>query len=204
MAGRNLGSLPLSQVQANEFDWSYFVRIDVASPIGTKRFTDRYCGPTTPPAPSQQSFIDTSARTTSLSIDGSTQLWSEDDVVVGGLDQGQQTMLAVSWLSFANLEETPGAGPKWTGWANNPGLANAPVKVWHVRFDPATGAFVEKILMYDGKVDNARYGSRAELALRSAPIRRLVPTATAQLLGAGPIMPDLHTTIYWGDFTPRS
>lgn len=173
---RDLGGTPLGTIQANEIDWSYFVRIDIASPVGTKRWTDRPAGDFTG------------------NVDGSSQTWTGADLIMGPLDQGDQEM--VSWMDFANLDYT------WTSWANSPGLRGATVQVWVAWFD-AAGAVAGSYKVYDGRVDNGEYGPRAKMALtpQGRGWSRDVPYATIQELGFN-LMPAQGITIYWGTQVP--
>jgi hypothetical protein len=144
---RNLGTIPTSLPAANDVDWGYFVRLDIGGAVGTKRFTDYWKGDQT------------------LSIDGSSQLWSAADLRVGSLDQGRQNVLSVSSIDFANLPEPPATEGQWTTWANTPGLRNVIVYVYVGWFDLA-GAFAGSYKIYEGRVDNHELGRRAMLALK--------------------------------------
>lgn len=144
---RNLGTIPTSLPAANDVDWGYFVRLDIGGAVGTKRFTDYRKGDQT------------------LSIDGSSQLWSAADLRVGSLDQGRQNALSVSSIDFANLPESPETVGQWTTWANTPGLRNVIVYVYVGWFDLA-GAFAGSYKIYEGRVDNHDLGRRAMLALK--------------------------------------
>lgn len=165
MPGRNIGSIPTSLLQANVIDWAYFVRVDVGGAVGTKRFTDHHTGDQT------------------RSIDGSSQLWSFDDFLVGPLDQGNQSTLRVSWLNFANLPEPPATAGKWTTWANVPGLRHAVVFVYVGWYD-SDGAFAGSYKAYEGRIDNQECGRRAMLALKPhiAPWAKKAPWAVPSSL----------------------
>lgn len=137
---RDLGAGLVDLLQRNRIDWSYFVRIDLAAPVGTKRFTDRRVSVTE-------------------DIDGAPELWSTADLKVGRMSQGRQGPLTVSSLSFANLDNT------WTNWKNQVGLRGASVQVW-AGWYTAAGAFEEASLIYEGKIDSQQLGPRSELALK--------------------------------------
>jgi len=172
---RDLGTVTTGLLEANVVDFSYFIRLDIPAPTGTVRFTTRHTSVTE-------------------DIDGSEQLWSVADVVVGNLDQGQQTTGSVSTLSFANLDYA------WTVLANSPGLRDVDVQVWEGWFD-ADGDFVGSILRYEGQIDNQRCGERAEFALKPfrAFWRRRVVTQVPGIshLQPAPLMPDDNAIIYW-------
>lgn len=167
-----------SLTQANAVDFCHCVRIDGGAPMGTKRFTDR--------------AVDVVA-----DIDGAgSQTWTSADVNVSAVDQNGTNYLAVSSLSFANLDYT------WTSWAQSPGLRDAPVQVWRVWFD-AAGAIAGKYPLYIGSIDNQEHGIRSQLALKpfGAPWGRATPWQTLPMIDPvfAKLMPDRTVTIYWGD-----
>lgn len=183
-----LRSLPFSAslTQANDIIHYAFVRVDVASPIGTKRFTDMPGGLT-------------------ANIDGAGSLpWSEDAVMAGALDQSDQDTMKVSWLKFANLPESPATVGKWTTWANSPGLRNAPIFVYDAWFninaDLSIGSLAGALLLYQGKIDNHELLEVATLALKpfATPWTREVPWVTGLNLGAAALLPKQDTTVQWG------
>ncbi len=160
-----------------------FVRIDVSSPIGTQRFTDYAEGDVT------------------LNVDGTSQLWTKAGVVVGrmGFDRGGAE--SVSWLEFPNAD-TP---PTWSTWAMSPGLKGARVRVWDGYFD-SSGAFIEAIQNFDGKIDNMELGLMAHLAIRpwgAGWCVQNVPYATPRDFGAGDLMGLIERDVQWGDTLVR-
>lgn len=173
---RDLGTIPVGRLQSNTVDWFYFVKIEIASPVGTKRFTNRHTDYTG-------------------DIDGSSQTWVAEDMQCGGFGQGKQGALRVAKLSFANLDYT------WTNWANSPGLRKTNVSVWRGEFNPADGLLDDAILIYVGTIDSHQCGERANLAIK--PWRstwgRKVVTAIPGLspLLPAPLMPKDGELIRW-------
>ena len=120
-----------------------FVKIAMPSPIGTLRFTNHRDGAQT------------------LNIDGTgSALWSWMDFIVGPLDQGENSILSVSWLSFVNLDNT------FTNWASDPGLRRRDVEVWRGWYDAETFVFDHAILAYGGVIGGHELGPRATLNLK--------------------------------------
>jgi hypothetical protein len=180
--GRNLGSIPLVEVQ-NNVNFSYlFARVDVASPVGTKRYSEAFFGDFTG------------------NIDGSSQLWSAADFLVGGLNQSAQNVTSVSSISFANISDAGTLAP-WTGWAITPGLRGAKVQIWVAYFDRSTLALIDKVKLFEGTIDSGEFGDRATMAVAPyvKPWSRQVPAITGMMLGAAPLMPDPTVTIRWVD-----
>src|SRR4029077_10401990 len=180
---RKTGTVTTALTQQDAVDHSYFVRTDIASPVGTKRWTDRDC---------------LGAGSYTGSIDGSSQTWTEAGLIVGPLDQSDNDTLSVSWLRFWNLDWT------WTNWANSPGLRNALVWVYDAWFN-TDGSLAGSILIYNGKIDNQELGPEAMLALKpfATPWSKEIPWVTWTNLGASPIMPKPNTVIQWGDALAR-
>lgn len=181
---RDLSHLPagfLQLTQASVIDWSYAVRLDIAAPVGTVRFTDRHSNFT-------------------ANVDGTSQTWVSADMKVGKMPQGRQKPLDVTQLNFANLDYT------WTNWANSPGLRKAEVRIWKAWFDPLgliglPGAYVGPIEVWRGHVDNQELLRRAKLALKpwSAKWARRAMTAIPGLSPElpAPLMPKEDEEIHW-------
>src|SRR6266542_7058846 len=178
--GRNLGAISPATIQANAIDHSYFVRADVAAPVGTKRWTDRW--------------VDFTGN-----IDGGSQTWTSGDFILGPLNQSSHASTAVSSVSFANLFDQNLA--PWTGWAISPGLRGVKAQIWDAWFSLSTGALIDKVKLFEGTIDGGEFGDRAnlELAPYIKPWSRQIPSITGMVLGAAPLMPDVNTTIHWGD-----
>jgi hypothetical protein len=176
---RNLGTVPTADTAKPNIDYSHFVRVDLPAPVGTKRWTDRRVG-----------------TGVSLSIDGSSQTWTQSDVIVGLLDQGTQDLGTVSQVSFANLDYT------WTNWANTVwtngtvGLKGVLVHVWWGWFDWQSGTFTGAPKVYKGKIDRQEHLQRSTLALTAGTRQRMSCYMTAKTLGAASIMPPPGVTIY--------
>jgi len=150
----------------NKLAWRWFVRVDIATPVGTKRFCD-YATP----------------GVQTLNIDGTTQAWNETDVLVGGLDQGVQSK--VSFVDFSNLDG------QWTAWALTPGLRSAAVRVYHVQFN-ADGTLAGPVKMYQGMVGGQSHLDRTHLELVPSvnPYSKNGLWLTVRDFGAGAFMPD--------------
>lgn len=177
MSERSTGG-STSTFDATRIQWCYCIRIDMPSPVGTKRFTDG--GPA-------GDVVD--------NIDGTgSQTWSQTIVETGDLSQGQQ-VLAVSNLAFANLDG------QWATWNKTVRLINTPVSIWTVFFDPDSHAIANIYKSYEGRIDNRQIGDYAELVLKPhhAEWTREMPTATPMELGASELMPDPATPPYFGD-----
>lgn len=175
------GPIPASALQDPLIQWCWCVRIDVAAPIGTLRFTDG--GP---------------SGNVSANLDGTgVQTWVETPLVVGTLDQGEQGTLSVSSVSFANGDDPP----TWSGYVASPGLRNAAVQVYFVMFDKYLSTLTGYFKAYDGHVDNQQIGQWAELVLKPhhSPWSREAPFLTLSQLGLGGLMPDPAIPLYFGD-----
>lgn len=164
---------------AAELSWCYCVRLDLGSPVGTKRFTDG--GP---------------AGDLTDNIDGTSQTWTKWPLKAGDFTQGDPDVLSVSRVFFGNTDDPP----TFSGWAKTPGFRNVAVQIWRVYFD-STGARVNKYKEYEGTIDNQVIGGWAELVLKpfNAPWSREAPWLTPPQLGAGGLMPDPSVPVYFGD-----
>lgn len=195
MTARVLSTLTTSDTQRADKSTSYFVRLDLPSPVGTLRYTDRALY-----AAIGHPNVDPAAGTITLSIDGGSQAWSQYDIVPVGLDQGTQKVLSLSALNVANVSDANG-NRKWTSYANSPGIKGSRVRVWKCYFNPDTYAFIEAVLFFDGKIEQGHYGKdRAQLTLifDSSGHSQQTPYMTAARLGATSIMPDPYVSFTWG------
>jgi hypothetical protein len=170
---------PTSTFSTAELAWCYCVRLDIGSPVGTKRFTDG--GP---------------LGDLTSNVDGTSQTWTKWPLRVGDLDQGDQKVLSVSRVFFGNTDDPP----TFSGWAKTPGFRNVAAQVWRVYFD-STGAKVNQYKEYEGSVDNQVIGMWAELVFKPhhTPWSREAPWLTPPQLGAGALMPDPSVPVYFGD-----
>lgn len=173
---RSIGAIPVADLQANVIDWSYFLRVDIAAPVGTKRFTDR-----------SASFTG--------NIDGTSQAWTHGiGLQVGALDQGRQFILRPSSFSAANLNYT------WGNWAATPGLRDAEVQIYVGWFSSA-GVLTGSVKLYHGKIDNHRHLERSEMALKpwiaTWARRVMVPVPGLSSLLPAELMPEDGKQIYW-------
>jgi hypothetical protein len=110
---RDIGSIPVADLQANTIDWGWFVSVDIAAPVGMKRFCNRAVNVTD-------------------NIDGSSQTWTCGvGLEVGNIDQGREFVLNPSTMSVDNINNT------WGNWANSPGLRDVPVEIYVVWYDAA-------------------------------------------------------------------
>lgn len=158
---RDIGDITDEQLTAATSDWCYFVKVDMPAPVGVKRFTQ---------------FRDFTGN-----IDGTVATWFNADVRVGRLPQSRANALAVSSLSFANIDYT------WTNWAQNYGLRRRNITVYHVRFN-ADGSLNGEVRMYEGHIDNHSLLTRAEFAIKPfhIPWGRRCVTAVP---GLSPLLP---------------
>lgn len=173
---RNISSIPVALIEANEIDWGWFVRVDVASPVGTKRFCDRaadYTG----------------------AIEATSATWlCGSDLRVGAIDQGREFTLQPSNFSVSNLDYT------WSNWAQSPGISDAPVEIYVGWFN-ADGSLAGAVKLYHGRIDNHGVLSRAELALKpwvsewARRALRHVPGMSPRL--AAPLAPKDGDEVRW-------
>lgn len=178
MPERSTGG-PTSTYDSARLAWCWCVRVDFASPVGTKRFTDG--GP---------------AGDLPANVDGAgVQTWSVVPLVASGLEEGNPGTLSVATLAFGNLDG------QWTTWKNTVRLLNTPVQVWKVDFDPDTGAITNLYKKYDGRIDNRQLGMWMQLVLKPhhSSWAREAPWLTPTQLGAGDLMPDPSAPAYYGD-----
>lgn len=142
---RDLGTIPLADLQANNIDWSFFLRLDFASGPGTQRFTDRACGAT-------GSYTG--------SIDGSSQTWTERGLRVPYAAQSRNGLLDVSFFTIDNLDNT------FSGWAQSgPGMRGVPVTLYIAWFSSA-GALDGSYIGFKGITDDGLYRSEAQVTLK--------------------------------------
>jgi hypothetical protein len=183
MAGRTLSGATIALIKTNQVNWYAFVVVTL--PTGTQRFTNMPGG---------------AAGSVALNIDGSgVQTWTEADLILGGIDQGSIDSLSVSFLNFANIDNT------WSVWANTVwgdgtvGLRWKAVQVW-IGILKADGTLQEAYEAYVGLFDNQRILQRAELSLvpHVPPWTRDDPYLTVYDLGMKDLMPDPTKPIYWG------
>src|SRR5436305_9808527 len=135
MPVRTLSASTVTEITGPGYKRKYeFVRIDFASPVGTKRYT---------------TYPDSA--TITLNVDGTSQVWTKFGVIVGRMGQDRGGVESVSWIKVPNNDGPP---PTFTGWAMSPGIKGARVRVWDGYFFAATGAFIEAAMNYDGKIDD--------------------------------------------------
>jgi len=158
--------------------WAYFVRIDIAAPVGTKRFSAWH--------------IDITAN-----IDGTSQLWSSDMMLmnVEGIEQGEKQTLSSASFSVGNAADPP----LWSQWAQSPGLRSAAVQIYRVQFN-AAGSLVASVKRYDGRVDAQEIDTIAHLFLtpHNRPWSRQAPYATPAFLGASALFPKPNVNVPFG------
>jgi len=162
---RDIGTITVAELQARQIDWSFFVQIDIAAPVGTVRFTNR-----------KGDFVG--------ELDGSpgSPDWQLADMNVGSLDQGRQSASAVSQIDFANIDFT------WTNWANTPGLRGAEVTVWAGWFAADGVTLSGYVKVYAGRIDNHRCGTRAEIALKPGR-NKWARKVMTHVSGKSPLLP---------------
>jgi hypothetical protein len=150
------------------------------SPIGTKRFTNRYCGP---------------AGSFTVNVDGTSQAWTQLDFVPGGVKQGKNGPLDVTWVACANLDNT------FTNWVNTAGMRSlkfTPTFLWEARLNTDL-SLKAAWQIYEGEIDACELWPIARLTLRpgNAGWSRPAPFLTMADIGAGAILPDPTDVILW-------
>jgi hypothetical protein len=144
---RDVGAITQADLDAENISFNDFVRIEFPSPTGTKRFTNRPGG-----------YVG--------NIDGASQTWDEYDVVVGRLAQGADSILDVSWVDFADVDNV------FSGYAElHNGLTYISATIFRAHFaipdDPpdSPGALLDSYIVYDGRLDEAQVGTRIRISL---------------------------------------
>jgi hypothetical protein len=153
---RDLKSVPTSATQANKISWAWFIRLDLPSPIGTKRFTD-------------YPVVGGSTVTFDIGDGAGSQSW---DVTmpfkVGSIKQSIITPRDIAQISFGNQDAMPGS---WTSWSNTLkasglSLTGSRCRIYMVWFDPATGQpYATQPELGDYDLDNHALGNDAQFAL---------------------------------------
>jgi hypothetical protein len=118
---------PLSDLQSRVFDWAWFVKFEIASPVGTKRFTDY-------------------PNDIAINVDGTVQTWLESGANVGPINQAKSGAATVSWIEMPNMDTL------WAQWANIPGLKGTLVTIYVGVWSSASiydGAYVVAIMEID-------------------------------------------------------
>ena len=182
MTERNVGGTTAT-FDGGQLEWCYCIRVDLPSPVGTKRFAGG--------GYALGDVVD--------DIDGTgVQTWSFVPLDTGGLDQGDQAS-DVTHIAFGNLDAN-GEG-QWSNWNRTLKLLNVTVDVWVVYFDPITHARVNVYKTYPGRIDYRSIGDWAELRLKPQypPWTREAPSITVAQIGAASLMPDPGVPQYLGD-----
>jgi hypothetical protein len=153
---RDLKSVPPATTQANKISWAWFVRLDLPSPIGTKRFSD-------------YPVVGGNSVTFDIGDGAGSQSW---DVTmpfkVGSIKQSILTPRDVAQISFGNQDAMPGS---WTTWSNTLkaaglSLTGSRCRIYMVWFDPATGQpYATQPELGDYDLDNHALGNDAQFAL---------------------------------------
>lgn len=173
---RDLGGTP--DLDAKTVQHYNFARFDFPSPTGTIRYTNKPGGYTG-------------------NIDGVSATWTEYDFRFTDISNSQQTIMDVSSISIANLNNT------WSGLMLNIGIEMRPILLLQVWFNISTGATTGKMRFYSGRMEVARYQTgRVEISVvphryglsQMLPGRIIGPTC-------GYIYGDPRTCQYPGPFT---
>jgi hypothetical protein len=174
---RTIDSAIITAIRGNHIPWCWFAKVQVASPVGTLRFTDHWSG-----------------TDQTQNLDGSSVVWTWADFFAAGVSQGITDPLSVSMISFANMAPTV----DWTAWALSPGLRDTPVTIYVAWYDPATLAFANYYQSYDGQIGRGEYLNRANMALKphNPSWSRKAPSATLGMLGASFLIPPKTATRY--------
>lgn len=140
---RTLVSITDEMLAANEYEEWDFIKIIFPSPVGELRFTNRPTGYTG-------------------NIDGTSQVWGEIDYTHGPLTQSSQSILAVTWIQFANIDYN------FTNYAYEYGIRNRLATLYTGVWDPSTtpSTFKEAYVSYDGTLDAGEFGIHAKITLK--------------------------------------
>ncbi len=238
MSGRDMPFPPdlAAGTVGNKVEWRWLVRIDIASPVGTQRFTDYAPGAapstialgvagtvatngTTAIVGTGTTFVadfvhgdqvyiagetvrtvDTIADNTHMTLTAAASttasgltaslVWTETDVLIGGLDQGAQGPLSVSFVEFGNMDNT------WGNWNESPGLRYAPVQVIHAQFNLDL-TYAGPVKMYVGIIGGQQHGVRSHLQTLPAvnPYGRNGLFLTVQDFGTVGLMPERNVPV---------
>lgn len=151
---RDLGGISDAATQNNNIQVYTFVRLDIASPIGTKCFTNKPCDAT-------------GKITLNLRGDGSFD-WYEYDVMIGTIKESIEDDSSISYLKFGNLSAQAGLlDRQWTKWSNTPGLRGATVWIYRAQFDPITDAYLGAYLRFYGELGGGTYKEEATITVRT-------------------------------------
>lgn len=146
-----LRSLPFAAdlLRQRQIDWSWFVKVVVASPVGAVYFTNRYTG------------VDV---TIDIGHSLGSHTWLNRGFTVASLDQNAMNILSPSSITFDDLDRA------FNDWAKTPGLLGATIGVYLGMYDylglhAAPGSFAGSLLLYTGEFDNHQPGDKFEAAL---------------------------------------
>lgn len=152
---RGTGGIATARFDDEKIKLRWFVRIVFPSGPGEIRYTNIVGGLT-------------------VEIDPlvGVEAWTEHDVRIGPLQQGQDTALDVSWIDFADAD----GNNTWVGYLKTPGVRDVPCTVWRAHFNVATGAIYGAYPAYDGEMDEGRdSGTRVRIVLKPAGDQTRIP-----------------------------
>lgn len=138
---RTLGDITEAILAANEYEEWDFIKIEMPSPVGTLRFTNRPGG-------------------YEGNIDGDINDWAEVDYTHGPLSQSSQNILVVTWIQFANIDYT------WTNYALQYGIRNRITTLYTGVWNPVDDSFVDSYISYNGTLDAGDFGVTAKISLK--------------------------------------
>jgi hypothetical protein len=151
---RDLGGISDAATQDNNVQVYWFVRLDIASPVGTKCFTNKPCDAT-------------GKITLNLRGDGSFD-WYEYDVEVGTIKEQVDDDTNLSFLKFGNVSAQAGLlDRQWTKWSNTPGLRGTTVWIYKAQFDPHTDSYLGAYLRFYGELGGGTYNDVAAITVRT-------------------------------------
>lgn len=150
---RNLGGISDAATQNNVIQVWDFVQIQIASPVGIQRFTNKPCD--------SSGFI-------SLNLNSSgTANWYEYDVTIGNISESLQDLTTINYIKFGNLSAQNGFLDKqWTKWANSPGLRNATVWIYRAQFDPTTDVYLGSFIRFYGELGGGTFRDEATITVK--------------------------------------
>jgi hypothetical protein len=150
---RNLGGISDAATQDNVICIWDFVRLDIASPVGTKCFTNKPCD-------------STGLITLNLGGAGSFD-WLDYDVVVGPVVESMQNAATINFVKFGNVSaQNTLLDKQWTKWASSPGLRGASIYIYRAQFDPITDSFLGGYLRFFGELGGGTFKDEATITVK--------------------------------------
>jgi hypothetical protein len=133
---RDLLSIPVSALEANEVEYWLFVQL-TAHDGTVYRFTERPAG-----------FVD------------GPNTWHHNLIKVGSLQQSRQDALVASWVELGNLDHT------FTNLSYTQDLRDSEIEVSVGWFTPGSASLLGRIPLYEGRVDDSLIEHTVKLTLK--------------------------------------